>query len=166
MRWVTIPQAPNYIVSDCGLVKSLPVAGKTKGKVLKPYIGSNGYPTYCLRRDNKNVKMTLHRLLAEAFIDNPFSLPCVNHIDGNKQNNNLNNLEWVTYQLNNLHALDTGLRVMPRGESFILTKVTVSIRRALLAEYIPRVVTQKMLALKYNLSKQTVYNVIRESKNG
>jgi len=68
---------------------------------------SNGYVTVSLYRKAKK----LHRLLAEAFISNPDNLPIINHIDGNKQNNELSNLEWCTYSDNIKHAYDTGLRV-------------------------------------------------------
>lgn len=56
----------------------------------------------------------VHRLVAETFIDNISNLPCVNHIDGNKQNNRVENLEWSTYGDNNMHALRNNLR-RPRG---------------------------------------------------
>lgn len=50
-----------------------------------------------------------HRIIAEAFIPNPNNYPCINHIDGNKQNNNLNNLEWCTHQHNMKEAYRIGL---------------------------------------------------------
>jgi hypothetical protein len=50
----------------------------------------------------------LHRLIAEAFIENPNNYPFVNHIDGNKKNNNLNNLEWCTQSQNCLHSVKMG----------------------------------------------------------
>jgi len=52
----------------------------------------------------------LHRIIAETFIANPYDFPVVNHIDGDKYNNNIDNLEWVTYRDNNIHAIETGLR--------------------------------------------------------
>lgn len=52
----------------------------------------------------------VHRLVSEAFIPNPNNLPCVNHKDGNKQNNSVDNLEWVTYSENTIHSFKTGLQ--------------------------------------------------------
>ena len=63
-----------------------------------------------LRKDNKKKSHYLHRLLAEAYIPNPDNLPYVNHIDGNKHNNNLGNLEWCTHAENMKHAFTIGLK--------------------------------------------------------
>ena len=65
-----------------------------------------GYRELILNGKNHRV----HRLVAEAFIPNPNNLPCVNHIDGNKQNNSVKNLEWVTYSENTIHSFKTGLQ--------------------------------------------------------
>ena len=102
--WKTIPDFPNYQVSDTGLVK-----GKT-GKVLKTFIQNGGYAVATLYNESKrSAKKTVHRLVAEAFVDNPSGLPIVNHIDGNKLNNEAPNLEWCDNSHNILHARATGL---------------------------------------------------------
>ena len=64
-----------------------------------------------LWENGKGKKYLLHRLLAQAFIPNPEGKPCVNHKDGNKHNNALRNLEWVTRSENQRHAYETGLQV-------------------------------------------------------
>lgn len=69
----------------------------------------NGYEYMGLRKDSKNRMVMVHRIVAEAFIPNPNNLPCVNHKDGNKHNNNVANLEWCTFSQNRKHAYDTGL---------------------------------------------------------
>lgn len=70
---------------------------------------------------------SVHRLVAKAFLPNPNNYPVVNHRDGNKYNNHVSNLEWVTYSENNLHALRTGLRRYPpavKGEAHRSAKLT------------------------------------------
>lgn len=65
-----------------------------------------GYHHVIVNRKNRNV----HRLIAETFIPNPNNLPCVNHKDGNKQNNAVDNLEWCSHSENTLHSYRTGLQ--------------------------------------------------------
>ena len=62
-----------------------------------------------LCKDSKLFNASIHRLVADAFIENPYNKPCINHIDGNKRNNDISNLEWCTYGENALHAYKTGL---------------------------------------------------------
>lgn len=75
---------------------------------------SGSYKVVNLRHGSFNKVCMVHRLVAEAFIPNPNNLPTVNHIDGNKSNNAVENLEWASYSKNNQHALDKKLR-KPRG---------------------------------------------------
>ena len=69
-------------------------------KMLEGSVGENGYKYYRLSKDNKKTMFYAHRLVAEYFIPNPKNLEVVNHIDGNKLNNNVDNLEWVSYSEN------------------------------------------------------------------
>lgn len=90
--------------------------GHRKEKILKPVIAASGYPVLRLTKNGKNKQHTLHRMLAEVFLPNPENKPQVNHIDGNKQNHELHNLEWCTSSENNLHAVRTGLKQRRFGE--------------------------------------------------
>ena len=87
---------------------------------MKPKISKDGYYTIGLRT-NDNVKkfFRVHRLVATMFIDNPLNKDIVNHIDGNKLNNNINNLEWVTPAENTQHAVNTGL-MLPTKERAVV----------------------------------------------
>lgn len=71
-----------------------------KGKILKFSIGTRGYLKVVLQKERKVKTYNVHRLVAEAFIPNPNNLPQVNHIDENKLNNNINNLEWCSSKYN------------------------------------------------------------------
>lgn len=86
-----------YQVSTWGRVRSL------RG-ILTPYENHKGYLKVGLMKDGKSNKHRINRLVAEAFIDNPENLPFVDHIDGNKQNNSITNLRWITNLDNNRKA--------------------------------------------------------------
>ena len=83
---------------------------KSHGKPINGEICKNGYKRIHVSHEGKSYKFLVHRLVAAAFIPNPDNLPCVNHKDGNKQNNSVSNLEWVTYSENQKHAYETGLK--------------------------------------------------------
>ncbi|WAG77023.1 NUMOD4 motif-containing HNH endonuclease [Metapseudomonas furukawaii] len=95
-----------YWISSLGNVCSL--KGKHP-KLLKPG-SSAGYPFVNLLKDGAQISIKIHRLVAEAFLESPLINQVVNHKDGNKQNNRVQNLEWVSYSENNRHAMQTGLR--------------------------------------------------------
>ena len=82
---------------------------KRKNKYLKQTIDKNGYCKVSLQKDKYKKVYSIHRLVAENFIDNPNNLPQVNHIDGNKQNNNVYNLEFCTAKHNMNEAVRIGL---------------------------------------------------------
>lgn len=93
-----------YQVSNLGNVKSFRGStkyGKPKEFILKPSVINSGYGVVTLYSGTSKSKHQIHRLVASAFIPNPFNLPCVNHKDENKLNNRVENLEWCTYQYNN-----------------------------------------------------------------
>ena len=101
-----IPNYPNYACDKDGNIYSLK---RNKLRKLNGYISSKGYVRLCLRKDNKKVTVTAHRLIAMTFINNPSNKPQVNHINGIKTDNSVDNLEWCTQAENNKHAYDTGL---------------------------------------------------------
>lgn len=101
-----------YQISNLGRIRN----AKSK-KLYIIGIDSNGYYRINLY-DNLGKYKTyrVHRLLGIAFIPNPNNYPCINHIDGNKLNNDLSNLEWCTYKHNIIHAVQNKLRIAPTKE--------------------------------------------------
>lgn len=98
-----------YSASNNGRIKSLNYKNKNIEKPLNPTKQSCGYLKVELYKHGKSKVYYVHRLVAETFIQNPNNLPQVNHKDGNKQNNNIDNLEWVTPSQNQIHAVKNGL---------------------------------------------------------
>lgn len=104
-----------YQISNLGRVKSLKTWIRQynnyveKERLLKPCVNSVGYYIVVLYKDKHKKTFSLHRLIAQAFIPNPNNYPQINHIDGNKKNFNINNLEWCTQSYNMIHAFKNGL---------------------------------------------------------
>lgn len=82
-----------YFISSEGRVLSLCLDGY---KLLRPFVCGDGYYYVDLRKDGKDKKCRINRLVAEAFLDNPDNKPIVHHIDMNRKNNSCNNLQWMT----------------------------------------------------------------------
>ena len=107
-----------YMVSSEGFVY-----GKYKpDQPLSNPLDRYGYKKVALSIEGKMKFMTLHRVLALTFLPNPENLPCVNHIDGNKLNNSLDNLEWCTFEYNTKHSAANGLHA--KGEEVGLSVLT------------------------------------------
>ena len=115
MSWKTIKQNENYSINEKGEVKN-----NISGKLLKPFINKkSGYKIVDLWKNNKCKKIAVHRLIAEAFIENPLNKPTVDHKDGNRLNNSIENLRWATYQEQNSRFDTYGVR----SEKIIVTNI-------------------------------------------
>ncbi len=89
-----------------------------KGCKLKTFKARNGYVYVNL---GKSFKSEVHRLVASAFIENPGNKPCVNHKNSNREDNSVENLEWVTYKENSVHAATSGRCVNSYGKQKLVT---------------------------------------------
>lgn len=106
MTWRKIKQNTNYSINENGQIRN-----DLTGKIKAPYTNkSTGYLEVDLWNNNKRKKYSVHRLLAEAFIENSNDKPCIDHKDGNRQNNDLSNLRWATYSENNSRFNTLGVR--------------------------------------------------------
>lgn len=95
MKWRRYKKT-NYDVSDCGKIRS-----RISGKLMKTKYNHDGYETLCLYINGKQHTFRVHRLVGECFIPNPLQKPQVHHMDGNKLNNHMSNLQWCDQRSNN-----------------------------------------------------------------
>lgn len=129
MEFLTCKKNPKYKVNCNGDVLGV------KGNLLKGFIHPKGYKHVFLGNGDCS---KVHRLVAEAFIPNPENKPEVNHIDGNKLNNHVSNLEWCTRLENMQHAFSKGLAKTKSGESAPRSILTQEQVNEIRKNYIPR----------------------------
>ena len=166
-----------YFVSNLGRVKSTQRTQEYSDgrvytypeKVLKqstPKTGKGaGYMTVHFYCNTIRETVSVHRLVATYFVDNPDSKGVVNHIDGNKSNNVFSNLEWVTYAENNAHALDTGLKDQtPASYRSKLTKLNRSAREDIVNNCKLGVdgFTAVEFAKRYGVAPPTIIKALRQ----
>lgn len=141
-----------YKVLDDGTI-----IGK-RGKPLKGKVESNGY----VRVRINGGHALYHRVVATALIPNPDNKPCVNHIDGDKQNNHPSNLEWVTHSENTTHSYDVGLQSKV-GEKHHKSKLDEG--KVLEIRWLYEIgVTQKELSDVYGVTPQCIYDVVHRRR--
>lgn len=125
MKWKILKENENYSINEKGEIKN-----NISKKILSPSINKNsGYYQIDLWKDNKSRKYTLHRLVANNFIPNLENKPTVDHIDGNRLNNNISNLRWATYSEQNSRFNTFGARsekikvININGEELIFNRI-------------------------------------------
>lgn len=118
MIWKEIPNFPDYSINQCGEIKSSQRfdrgGNKRKEKLLKPKVNKYGYVSYILCNNEGKSDVLAHRAVALTFIPNLENKPQVNHINGTKTDNRIENLEWCTAQENMIHSFE----VLKRKGSF------------------------------------------------
>lgn len=137
-----------YAISESGNVFSL-----SSGKELTPIENPNGYLKVGLTNNSGQKQLSIHRLVAQHFIPNPYGFPQVNHINGDKKDNRVQNLEWVSAAENTNHALKTGLT-----PGFM----SVTDREAYLQEVLQGVQVNE-IALRIGRRPETLHKMLRET---
>jgi len=151
-HWKSIKGFEKYEVSNHGRIKNV-----KRGTIRKARLNWNGYFDLRLYSEKSERSFLVHRLVAIAFIPNPHLKNQVNHIDSNKQNNNVENLEWVTEQENTAHAVKNNL--YPLGEDNANAKLKerdiISIRESV------GLFSVRQLAEWHNVSVTTIERIRR-----
>ena len=154
-----------YMISNYGRVLSLPRQGtRTTEPVLRSIsMTHDGYPRVRLLFKGKDKTVRVHRLVAEAFLDNPEGKETVNHIDGNKENNRADNLEWADRHEQMLHAYKKGLKEGMKGSDNPYSKLSPEQVEAIRNEYVPQSKEHGTVALgkKYGVNNSTIGNIVR-----
>jgi hypothetical protein len=162
-----------YQVSNCGLVRSLDrvincgkVGDKTRrGKILKPFLNCHGYLVVGLAdkaSGRKNKTKPVHRVVAEALITNDLNLKCVNHIDGNKKNNDVKNLEWCTLKQNSQHSVFNFPEKRIHNLSPIKGSLSKFTEEKLLTLFtLIEVTTKHDIADIFKVSSSTIQNILK-----
>lgn len=142
-----------YKVSNLGKVRSTSYKGT---RILKPSKTKNGYLNVVFCVNQVKVHKLVHRLVAEAFLDNPGNLEQVNHISGNKEDNSVENLEWCTQEYNNYHAYNNHLlnRYEDRPEAKLTKEKVMQI-----PELIKQGATTDDLKNLFSVSRRCIDNI-------
>lgn len=124
-KWLPIKDYEDlYEVSNEGQIRSL--CGRYGfHKILKQGKGSRGYSVVSLCRKGEQKTVNVHRIVAITFIPNPHNLPCINHKDGNRQNNSVSNLEWCSYYYNNVYGDRLTKSALKRGKPIMCIETKV-----------------------------------------
>lgn len=154
-KWVET-KYNGYFASNLGRIQSMVKrkSGKIEWFLLTNKPRPDGYIRICLNKKYEYRKDYAHRIIASAFIDNPDNKPFVNHIDGNKSNNYIYNLEWATRSENAQHAMNI-LGVKSMGSVHYLTKLTDE-DVAMIKKMRGHGVTLKQIAEIYDIQLSTI----------
>jgi hypothetical protein len=156
--WEAVKGYENYyLISPNGLVYSI----RSK-KLISPFV-TRGYSQVELNVNGVATKHLVHRLVAEAYLNNSSDLPCVNHKDGNKLNNDVSNLEWCSYKKNMLHASEHGL-LKTIGSNNPASKLTEGEVKYIKAVYKKGDLEYGSSALgrKFGVDHKTIWSIVNE----
>ena len=146
-----------YYVTNMGEVYSTKCGYK---RLLKSRKSQNGYLYVNLSKNGKYKSKNIHILVAKAYIPNPNNFPQVNHIDGNKSNNNVNNLEWCTASHNMKHAYKIGVLTLKKGEEHNSAKLKEKDIIEIRNKFETKKYTHLMLANEYGVTRGNIRHIL------
>lgn len=149
----------NYYVCREGYIMS---TNFNKKRIISNKPGQDGYVRTIFTINKKGKNIRIHRIVAEQFIPNPFNKPEVNHINGIKSDNRVDNLEWVTGSENIRHAVDTGLRKAAKGDNVNSAKLDDIKVLEIRTKYKPFIYTMKMLSIEYGICEHSIHRIIHK----
>ena len=160
--WKPIEDYPQFEVSNYGKIRRI-----ATGKVLKLNINKQGYLAVCVSLGKKGTykSFKVHREVAKLFIPNPENKPQVNHIDGDKLNAHVTNLEWATGSENIVHAYDNDLIDFKTGEEVWCAKLTQEDVEFIRANYSPRGsngISCRQLAKLFDIDHSVVSRIVNK----
>ena len=165
--WKYVPNTESrYLISNQGRLLTLKFKGSNKPSIMRPATNKKGYLHTLIVYGGKLKPVTIHRLVAQSWIDNPLSKPQVNHINFIRTDNHIENLEWCTAKENTLHSYNSGRINMPKGAPPMRgsknggAKLNEEQVREIRMKFQPRKYTREMLAKEYNVKASTIKDVI------
>lgn len=159
--WKTPKGFSRYLCSNFGRIKSIKHRATNRQGLIKQAVSGGYYKSVYFDDNGKYNSINSHRIICLAFYPNDnYKQLEVNHIDGNKLNNNIENLEWCTRQENIKHSIDNKLQKVFKGEEIGNSKLKEWQVLEIRAKFKPRVYGRKKLALEYNISEATIKEVV------
>lgn len=161
--WRSVKGNVDYSVSSFGRIRSEKVYRSTyKGRILFCNPGISGYPVVKIYKEGKFKLRKVHQLVAESFLDTIPGLVQINHIDGNKSNNYVGNLEYVTASENIRHSFRLGLQNVPKGEKHSFSKLSKNQVIAIRKEYAKGAISHTGLSIKYGVNRVTISDLLNK----
>jgi hypothetical protein len=166
--WKDIPNYEGkYQVSNLGRFKSFNKTNKLKeskgidtSRILKLRKSKCGYLYTVISVDKKRKTIKPHRIVGDVFIENSLNKLCINHINGIKSDNRVENLEWVTHSENIIHAHKNGLKKGVRGEKSHLSKLTIKEVEKIRLIYSKGKLSQSKIGKLFNVSQGQIYRIV------
>jgi hypothetical protein len=166
-EWRYVANTNNrYLVSNMGRLLTTGYKNSKRCSIMKPAKDANGYYRTMMLLNGKLKTVKLHRVVAEAWIENPLNKLQVNHINFERDDNRVSNLEWATPSENALHSYNNGRIKKPICTNFVkgskvgTAKLNEEQVKEIRQKFKPRIYTREMLAKEYGVSHHTIKDVI------